>query len=154
MTNKELNSRQNSFTDDKLIKTYSQFGELLNQLRKKELPDHITKLTNDCVDQINSSTLTETQLTKFIKQKQTSILKQVEKELKIVPKNHYRNLWMVLGMSAFGLPIGAAFGLSLGNIGLLALGLPIGIATGLALGSSLDKKASTEGRQLDIEIKN
>ena len=71
MTNKELNSRQNSFTDNKLIKIYAQFGVLLNELRKKELPDHMKQLTNDCVDQINSSTLTETQLTKFIKEKQS-----------------------------------------------------------------------------------
>ena len=154
MTIKELNIRQNSFTDNNLIKIYSQFGELLNELRKKELPENIKKLTNDCVDQINSSTLTGTQLTKFIKQKQTSILKQVEKELKVVPKNYYRNLGLVLGMTAFGLPIGVAFGLSLGNIGLLGLGLPIGMVIGLAIGSSLDKKAFTEGRQLNIEIKN
>ena len=76
-----------------------------------------------------------------------------EKELKIVPKNYYRNLWMVLGMSAFGLPLGVAFGLSLGNIGLLAIGLPIGMAIGTLVGSKLDKKALESGKQLDIELK-
>ena len=76
-----------------------------------------------------------------------------EKELKIVTKNYYRNLWMVLGMSAFGLPLGVAFGLSLGNIGLLAIGLPIGMAIGTLVGSKLDKKALESGKQLDIELK-
>ncbi|MBK8045016.1 MAG: hypothetical protein IPK21_21620 [Haliscomenobacter sp.] len=59
---------------------------------------------------------------------------------------------MSLGMAAFGLPIGVAFGMSLGNIGLLGSGLPIGLAIGVALGSGLDKKAFKEGKQLDLDI--
>ena len=94
-----------------------------------------------------------TALSHLIKKKQNKIIKLTEKELKIVPKNYYRNLWMVLGMSAFGLPLGVAFGLSLGNIGLLAIGLPIGMAIGTLVGSKLDKKALESGKQLDIELK-
>jgi hypothetical protein len=154
MNIKELNNRQDISNDDKLNRTYSQFGELLNELKKKELSQDIYKLINESIDILNSSRLSGAQLTKLIKQKQTAILKQVEKELKIVPKNYYRTLWMVIGMSAFGLPIGVAFGLSIGNLGLLALGLPIGMGIGIAVGMSMDKKAMNEGRQLNIEIKN
>ena len=93
-------------------------------------------------------------MTKIVKQKQSLIIKQVEKEHKIEPKNYYRTIWMILGMSGIGIPIGVAFGLSIGNIGLLGIGLPIGMAIGLAIGASMDKKALNEGRQLDIEIKN
>lgn len=60
---------------------------------------------------------------------------------------------MVLGMSAFGIPMGVAFGLSMGNIGLLGIGLPIGMGVGVGVGSYLDKKALTEGRQLDVDLK-
>lgn len=151
---KELDSRQDSFADDKLTKIYTQFIGLHSELRKRELPENIVISVNLCVDKINSSTLTGKQLTKLIKQEQNSILIQIEKELKVVPKNYYRNLWVVLGMTAFGLPIGVSFGLSLGNIGLLGLGFPIGMAIGLAVGSNLDKKALNEGRQLNIEFKN
>jgi hypothetical protein len=77
----------------------------------------------------------------------------LEKELKVVPKNYYRTLWMALGMSAFGLPIGTAIGLFLGNIGLLAVGLPIGMGIGAVVGTNMDKKALAEGRTMDIEIK-
>jgi hypothetical protein len=150
---KKLNNRQEILTDDKLFKSYNQFVELLNELKKRELSEDLIKSVNLSVDKINSSTLKGKQLIKFIKKEQSSILKQIEKERKIVPKNYYRNLWLALGMSAFGLPIGVALGLSVGNIGLLAIGLPIGMAIGLAFGSSLDKKAFNEGRQLDIEIK-
>ncbi|KHJ38098.1 hypothetical protein PBAC_16380 [Pedobacter glucosidilyticus] len=154
MNIKELNQRQDISTDDKLKKLYTQFGELLKELRNRELPENIEKLINDAIDEINASTLTGSQLFKLIRQKQTSILKQIEKELKIVPINYYRNLWMIFGFTSFGLPIGVAIGLSLGNIGYLGIGLPFGFVIGYAIGSSMDKKALAEGRQLNIEIKN
>jgi hypothetical protein len=154
MSIKELNKRQDISTDNKLSRNYTQFGELLNELRKKELNENVEKFINERIDNINSSTLNGTQLIKFIKQKQTEILKLVEKQHKIVPKNYYRNIFMLFGMSGIGLPIGVAFGLSIRNLGLLGIGLPIGMAIGLAIGMSLDKKALNEGRQLNIEIKN
>jgi len=70
-----------------------------------------------------------------------------------VPKNHYRALWLVLGMSVFGLPIGVLYGFLIGNMGLLGTGLCFGMAIGVALGAGLDKKALKEGRQLDLEIR-
>lgn len=154
MTIKELNIKQDISTDNKFNRIYAQFNELLNELRKKELNENVERSINESIDNLNSSTLSGTQLTKLVKQKQTAILKQVEKEQKIVHKNYYRTMWMLFGMSGIGLPIGVAFGLSIGNIGLLGLGLPIGMAIGLAIGMSLDKKALNEGRQLNIEIKN
>jgi hypothetical protein len=90
---------------------------------------------------------------KAIKRRETNILKLVEKKHKIVPIHYYRKLWMVLGMSVFGLPLGAAIGITNDNMGMLGIGLPIGMAIGLAVGSGLDKKALAEGRQLGIEIK-
>jgi hypothetical protein len=151
---KELNNRQDISSDDKLNKLYTQFGELLKELRKRELSENIEKLINDAVDEINASTLAEPQFIKLVKQKQASILKQIEKELKIVPINYYQNLWMIFGFTSFGLPIGVAIGLSLGNIAYLGVGLPFGFIIGNAIGSSMDKKALAEGRQLNIEIKN
>ncbi|WP_051416939.1 hypothetical protein [Sediminibacterium salmoneum] len=61
---------------------------------------------------------------------------------------------MVVGMSAFGLPIGVAFGMSIGNLGMLGIGLPIGMAIGIGVGSSLDNKAKLAGRQLAFEVKS
>jgi hypothetical protein len=92
-------------------------------------------------------------LRKQIKKTQSSILKLIEKELKLVTKNHYRNTWLAVGMAAFGLPLGAALGTSLGDIGLLGLGLPIGMVIGMAVGSGMDKKAFKDGKQLNLEIK-
>ena len=149
----ELKDIQNIGGDMKLMNSYTQFGELLKELRKKQLTPGIIESVNQDVEEINTTSLSGNGLRDLVIRKQAKILKQLEKELKIVPKNHYRNLWLVLGMSAFGLPMGVAIGLAIGNIGLLAIGLPIGMVIGLAAGTAMDKKAFNEGRQLDIELK-
>ena len=81
------------------------------------------------------------------------ILKLIEKELKLVPKNLYRDRWLAIGMAGFGLPFGVAFGAAFGNMAFIGIGIPIGLAIGIAIGSGMDKKALDEGKQLDVEIK-
>ena len=149
----ELKERQDVASDLKLSKIYSQFGELLSELKMKALTQDILDFINECTENLNSSSLTGNEFIKLVKQKQVAILKQVEKQLKLVPKNHYRNLWMLFGMSGIGLPIGVTFGLSVGNMGLLGIGLPIGMMIGLAIGITMDKKALSEGKQLNFESK-
>jgi hypothetical protein len=139
--------------DFKLNEIYALFTKLLSELEKRELPDEIVISINKDIDEINSVTNSGNELRKQIKQRLQRIIKLLEKNLKLVPKNYYRNMWMVLGMSVFGVPMGVAFGASLGNMGYLAIGLPIGLAIGIGVGDGMDKKALKEGRQLDIEIK-
>ena len=102
---------------------------------------------------VNSISDSDSKLGKKVKKIQTNILKLLEKELKLVAKNHYRNMWLAVGMSAFGVPLGVVFGLIMDNMALLALGLPIGMVIGIAYGTTLDKKAQENGNQLDVEIK-
>lgn len=80
----------------------------------------------------------------------TSLLGHLEKRHKLVVPGHYRNQWMALGMAVFGIPLGAALGLSLDNMAFLGIGLPIGLSIGLGVGSSMDQKAQQEGRQLPV----
>jgi len=150
---KTLKQRQDIENNSKLNAAYLQFKKLLNELRKRELPDTIVASINKDIDVLNSDFNSEKELRKKIKQKQTEIIKLIEKELKLVTKNHYRTLWLAVGMAAFGIPLGVVFGISLGNMAYLGIGLPIGLAFGIALGTKLDKKACEEGRQLDLEIK-
>ncbi|KAA0126600.1 hypothetical protein FY557_16815 [Chryseobacterium sp. SN22] len=110
-------------------------------------------MINQEVEAINSTSLKDKSLQNLLKVKQTFILKLLEKNEKLVPKNHYRNLWLAAGMAAFGIPLGVIFGISFGNMGFLGIGLPIGMSIGIAVGASMDKKAQTENRQLDVEIK-
>ncbi len=148
----ELHKKENLTENIKLCKVYIQLEELLKELNKKKLSPQVVEHINLEIKELNTSSLTDSRLLKFAKEKRTKIIRLLEKEHKIVPKNYYRNLWLVLGMSAFGLPLGVVFGLMTNNMGLLAIGLPIGMAIGIAVGTKMDNKAQEEGRQLQIEI--
>lgn len=149
----ELNPRPELAADQKSYAAFSQFSAMVTSLKEKELNTNVVTALNESIQSINNSALKGRDFTKLIKSKQQGFLKLLEKEQKIVPKNYYRTLWMLLGMTSFGLPMGVAFGMAMGNIGLLGLGLPIGMAIGLAVGANMDKKAATEGRQLAFEVK-
>jgi hypothetical protein len=129
-----------------------QFNKLLEQLNQKDLPRETVEFINKEIEEINTSSLVGKELGKEIKSKHDNILKVLRNDLNIVPKHHYRNQWLALGMAAFGIPLGVAFGSSLDNMAYLGLGLPIGLAIGIAVGTGLDDKAKKEGRQLDYEI--
>lgn len=148
----ELIRRVNLETGDKLIAHYEFFENLIRELNTRELPMEIINAINRDVEELNSFSGSNKDLLQGLIKKQTGILQLLEKELKLVTKGHYRNLWMSLGMAAFGLPMGAAFGLSLGNMAFIGVGLPLGIALGMAYGTTLDKKAREEGKQLDVEM--
>lgn len=150
---KELNKRPGSSHTNKLNSSLAQFDKLLDELRKRELPDELVTSINNSIEQVNTDSESEKVVLKQLRKAQSNIVKLVEKELKLVTKNHYRNTWLALGMAAFGLPIGTALGASLGNMAFLGVGLPIGMAIGMAVGSGLDKKAFKDGRQLDLELK-
>jgi len=150
----ELKKREGLTNDNKQNKIYFQYKQVLSELDRKDLPDETIAFINENIEVLNASQLSDNDFQKLIKKQQTTILKLVVKEQKIVPKNYYRKLWMLLGMSAFGIPIGLALGLSVNNMGLLSAGLPIGMGIGVTIGSLMDKKALEEGRQLNIELKS
>jgi hypothetical protein len=137
----------------KLNKAHTQFEKLLFELKKKELSNDVVLSINKAIDKVNMFSESDKELRKQIRKAQSNILKLVEKEHKLVTINHYRHSWLAIGMAVFGVPLGVAFGTSLGNMGFIGIGLPIGMAIGAAVGSGMDKKALQEGRQLDIEIK-
>lgn len=136
----------------KLKKRFDQFNLLIDEINKKEIPEELITSFNDMVQKLNQQQSSAKLLRINIRRTQTKLLKQVEKELKLVTKNHYRNTWMALGMSAFGIPMGVVFGSAMDNMALLGIGLPIGMIIGMAIGDQMDKKAAKEGRQLDIQI--
>ncbi|WP_349523558.1 hypothetical protein [Allomuricauda sp. NFXS6] len=137
---------------DKTKSAYEQFERLILEIKKKKLPEEIELVINKHITQLNSITDTDKTLRNEIRKEQSKIVGMLAQKLKIVPINYFRKTWFVLGMTVFGIPIGAALGLSLNNMAYLGIGLPVGMSIGLAMGSRMDNKAKEEGRQLDIEL--
>lgn len=150
----ELRKRDIAETAKKLVRRYINFEKLLQELRKRDIPTDIVASINRDIEEVNSFSGSDKEIVKQLGKAQSRILALLEKKLKIVTRNHYRDTWLVLGMSSFGIPIGIAFGISMGNMGLLGIGIPIGMSLGIAVGMAMDKKAEKDGRQLDVEIKN
>ncbi|MBR8534648.1 hypothetical protein KDU71_03680 [Carboxylicivirga sediminis] len=132
---------------------YHQFRKLVVELQKRELPSAIVEFVNDNIQLVNHAIDKKFELRKQIAASQKAIIKLLEKELKLVPKGYYRNLWMVLGMTVFGVPLGIAWGQITDNMGTLGIGIGVGMIIGLALGNAQDNKAAREGRQLDVDYK-
>lgn len=146
-----LKNRPEITTDQKLSKNYGSFRNLLAEIGKRDLPTHILSQINERVDKINTFQGPVKGLKKVMRKERSGILQLLEKELKIVPRGYYRNMWMAIGMSAFGVAMGTAFGAALDNMAFLALGIPIGMSIGMAIGAGMDEKAAKEGRQLSCE---
>lgn len=150
LTQLQLPNRENLSV--KAIKAVAVFEKLLSELSKRTMPESTETFVNEHIERINAAVLPENQLLKLIAKSQAQILQQVKKELKWVPKNHYRVLFTLFGMSAFGIPIGVAIGTLANNMGLLGLGFPFGMAIGFAIGHVKDEKAAAENRQLDLNV--
>jgi hypothetical protein len=149
-----LNEPSDVKEDAKLNDTFNQFADLIRQYEQKNLSDKSIQYTNERIDEVNASGLNGKALRKLIRKVQFNVIRFIEKDSKIVPKNHYRRFWMLMGMSAFGVPIGMGISYILdGQIGNFGIGLPLGMGVGILLGSLMDKKAAKEGRQLAIEAK-
>ncbi len=149
----ELNPRPGIEEDAKLHRVFAQFEKLISELDKRELPENIVTTINQYINDINALPLGKG-LRVLIRNHQTRTIQLVAKELKIVPKKYYQNIWLAIGMSVFGVPFGVVFGMALDNMAFIGIGLPIGMVIGLALGAKMDKKAEAEDRQLDLEIRN
>jgi len=134
----------------RITKRYLGFQKLIGELRKRALPEESVKKLNEQIAILNACSETDKAFSKTLRKCQNAILEQLEKELKLVPKNHYRTRWTGLGMTVFGVPIGIALSAGINNYAMLGAGIGIGLGIGLAIGTDMDRKAGNEGRQLDI----
>lgn len=64
----------------------------------------------------------------------------MENELKRIAKNHYRNIWMVIGMSVFCVSLGVFFSIAFGNMVYLGVVIPVGMVLGMDIGAEMKKK--------------
>ena len=126
-------------------KAVDHFNELIDALNDKEIDetteDYIKKRISVIKDNFTYNT---------IKKEESKILDYINKQLGYVAENHYKSLWIALGMSAIGVPIGVAIGLALDQLGFMGIGIAFGLAIGVGIGSSKDQEAKKQGKQLPI----
>ena len=148
----QLEQPENLQQDKKLELKYNCMQALLEELRKREIPPEIVTIINQGIAEIKAISGSNKAVRKQIAKSRYNILKLLEKELGLVPKNLYTSRWLAIGMAIFGVPLGVSFGSALANMSLMGIGLPIGMVIGMAIGASMDKKAQEEGRQLEVDI--
>lgn len=151
MEAEKLRERQLS---NKAAKQYEHFRELLTELSSRAAVTSFNATINKEVSDLNEipKDVTEKEFLRRMEKTKSRLFSKLAKEHKIVPQHYYRNLWLALGMSSFGIPLGVAFGILMGNMAMLAVGFPVGMAIGMAYGTHLDKRAKDEGRQLSLGL--
>lgn len=146
-----FNPKYQENQSERLKKRILKFQQLIKALGEKEIPEQTLESVNSEIDKVNQAQ-SETELTKQLQKSFRKILIISEKELNLVAKDYYRNMWLAIGMSAFGIPLGVAFGAVLNNYAFIGIGVPIGFVIGIAIGSKKDKEAFEQGRQLNVEV--
>lgn len=144
----DLSTEQNK----RRISNIEGFVSLIKELRERELTEEVIKAINKEIEIINSISGNTRKLSRQVSRSKLMIFQTLDKKMKIVPKNAYRNRWLAIGMVVFGMPLGAAYGASMSNMAFIGVGIPIGMVIGLAIGTRMDKKAAKEGRQLKFEV--
>lgn len=147
----KLNER--TLSNQKTEKRYSQFKSLILELNSKELTTEVELIINQHIDVLNKFSGSDKELTSLINKSINGTLTILREKLKIVPKNYYMGIWTAIGIAAFGIPIGVAFGTALGNMAFMGIGIGMGLPIGIAVGTNMDTKAKKEGRQLLFEQK-
>ena len=141
----ELEVKEKNQLKKKEQKALEQFNELISALNDKELDEEMIEHIKGNMSNIRSELTFNT-----IKKEESKILDYIKREKGYVAQNHYMTLWIALGMSAIGVPIGVAIGLALDQLGFMGIGIGGGLAIGVAIGSAKDKKAKEQGKQLPI----
>ncbi len=144
--------REHLSENEDFIKVHQRYCKILAEVEQRNPDSTLVEKLNEHTSAINAFDGDVKPLLKQYWRSQNKVVRQIERDLKLVPKGYYRNLWMILGLSVFGIPFGVAFATALGNIAFIGIGLPIGMPIGLAVGTAMDQKAEQEGRQLDVSL--
>lgn len=135
-------------TENKAIQKWcGRLNELILAAAEKKVSEEF--LSSDMA-RINTELNVETSA-KNLRKFYNLLVRKIMNEYGLVSPTYHQTQWMALGMTIFGLPLGVAFAMAIGNMAFLGIGLPLGIPIGMAIGQQKDKKAKEEGRVLNIQ---
>jgi len=142
-----------SIQSNRIVHKSKNIMNIIEFLKNRILPENVIELINNEIELINNFLGEEKYLLRQFRKSQNKILKIIEKELKIYPKNYHQNLWMALGISLFGFPIGVAVSHFTDQPAFIGGFMPIGMVIGMFIGYNFDKKVKAEGNQLNFDLK-
>lgn len=148
----EIEKRAKSVTDAKTQKALSCLVPIFEDLDRREIStesvaDILKRLKTMLMEELNS---------KQIARLKADLLGSLRRQYGLVPAKYYQNLWMILGITVFGVPFGIVFSMAvLDNVAFMGLGFGFGMPIGMAIGMAKDKKALEDdlvinGAQQDI----
>lgn len=147
-----LKRRKGAFDFPKADEVYIQFNSFVDELNNRSISENTINAINREIEEINSSTESGVGMKSLILKKLAVILKLLEKEHKLVPKNYYRNNNLLKNSVVFGVPIGVVIGLITKDMAMISAGMVIAMAISFVRGRIMDKKALKEGRQFSGEL--
>ena len=147
-----LKRRESAFDFPKADELYIQFNNFVDELNSRSIPKNTVNAINREIEEINSSTKTGISMKSLIVKKLTTVLKLLEKEHKLVPKNYYQSNNLLKYSVLFGAPIGIIIGLITKDMALISVGMIIAMVISFVRGRIMDKKALKEGRQFSGEL--
>lgn len=147
-----LIKREGAFDFPKSEQLYKQFNDFIDELNNRSIPENTISAINREVEEINSFTKNGVAMKSLIVKKLAAILKLLEKEHKLVPKNYYQNTNLLRDSVVFGVLIGVVIGLITKDMSLIFLGQPIALVFSFLKGRLMDKKAFKDGRQFSVEL--
>lgn len=139
----------NNFSEKEKLELL-QLEKLIAALNRRDIPAEVSEEINSRIEALNDFEGTSKAYYKKMKGSKKGIFELLQKKTGLVPEKYYTNYWMPMGMSVFGLPFGAALSGITKNSAFIGIGLPIGLAIGSLYGKKLDKKATEEGKVLDL----
>jgi hypothetical protein len=148
----KLAKSSQDFKKSKEAKVWLKLEALLAEIENRDLTESLRTELKGIINSLNGHFPSDKEQVKAAQKAYHQLLKQLEKEMNLVAKNHHRTRWLALGMTVFGIPIGIALSSSLQNMSFIGIGLPIGLVVGIAVGSNLDQQAAKENRQLNIDL--
>lgn len=127
------------------------FQFLLSEISHKDISPEVEQKIEMVITDLNSWDRSARGYLKEIEKSRRKILKILHKDLGIVRRNYYTELWLPLGTVFFGIPVGIIIFILTGEIVFLGVGLPLGMFLGLGLGAYLDRRAKEKNKMLFIK---
>ncbi len=138
-------------SDEKLYASITHLKILISEIENKGVPEEVCYKINYQIDKMNSfANKKEGILNRQLEITYYRILYILRRDVGIIPENYYRNLYLALGMSVFGLPLGALIASFLENTSYLIFGMLFGLAVGIVIGSKKDQIADKENKVIRV----